>query len=205
MLLSVVADGASNVPDLSAIILSIAGGAVGAAVIGAIGALIASAFQNSREHKRWLREKRYDAYMRLLRLADTTTSAAKELANGATPSGDRLTHMRSELLVISAQFMTIVADVNVLGNPEAENRANALVNAITEYRTDPAKENEATTARARELFVTAIRGDIGIPRTERLNRRVVRRYLRFRLASLQKKLDRKMAQEQNRRESGTAS
>jgi hypothetical protein len=45
-------------------------GALGAAVIGVIGAAAGALIQSRREHKKWLREKRYDAYLDLLRQVD---------------------------------------------------------------------------------------------------------------------------------------
>jgi hypothetical protein len=57
-------------PAVLATVLNIAGGAVGAALIGLTGAWVGSALQRRAEHARWVRERRYEANLRVLQLLD---------------------------------------------------------------------------------------------------------------------------------------
>jgi len=64
-------------------LVSLLVGALGASLIGLVGAWIGAAFQSRREHKRWVREQRLEVYRALLAVADnaqegimSTTSTA---------------------------------------------------------------------------------------------------------------------------------
>jgi hypothetical protein len=75
MILQAVPVAASTTPDLATILLSIGGGAVGAALIGLAGAIYGAWLANKREHKKWIRERRFEACQELVSGADFMNAA----------------------------------------------------------------------------------------------------------------------------------
>lgn len=94
-------------------VLSLLVGALGAAVLGLIGAAI----QARREHSKWLREKRYDAHLAFLVLVDRhttnaklqegpkTKAAVKEALEGLNESVSAISLLGPESLLTAARLL----------------------------------------------------------------------------------------------------
>jgi hypothetical protein len=188
MFLALNVDPGTSTPDLGAILLSIGGGAVGAALIGVAGALIANAAQGSIEHRRWLREKRYECYLNLLKATDTVMRTIHVLSSGNVHAQNR-SSLRDELLLSGSKLQDSAAEVAVLGNPEASMRGILLIEAIVDLPSPPTPDQSAVVGTAREAFVDAVRRDIGIPNSESVLRFFKRRALERRLKGLSKRLE----------------
>lgn len=100
------ADEASGTPALDptvVVLLSIFGGALLTAVAGALGAF----YQNRREHARWLRERRYEAYVQVLTLMDDVENLARQgqaaAAEGET-GAERLKDLIRQVRGVSARL-----------------------------------------------------------------------------------------------------
>jgi len=65
--------------DFAKLVLTV----LGTLVVAIIGAVVASLVQGSREHKTWLREKRYDAYLRMMKIIDDVARERSRQGGGS--------------------------------------------------------------------------------------------------------------------------
>ncbi len=73
--------------DLAAIV----GGALGGALVTAVGGFVGAAIQTRRDHQRWVREKRYEAYVKaygLTKAFDLNASKLKKLTQAGKKAND---------------------------------------------------------------------------------------------------------------------
>ncbi len=115
-------------PTLLAV-LSIFGGA---ALTGLVG-FIAAAIERRREHEKWVREKRYEAYVSALTLSAAMNSLADESAQMAETSAseDRKILLRERLTSLSEKAFEAAAPFAVLGPESVDVLLVQLTNAPT--------------------------------------------------------------------------
>nr|WP_315267309.1 hypothetical protein [Microbacterium lemovicicum] len=124
-------------------ILSIFGGAALTAGAGAVGA----ALQSRREHARWKRERRYEAYVAMIRFMDDvrTYNESKSLdsvpvarlraamAKLARPKPDIIEHAQEAIeaaVTITNRQREVLAPILLLGPDSVVAAAKAVVNAM---------------------------------------------------------------------------
>lgn len=115
-------------PTLLAI-LSIFGGAVVAGFFGFFGAWV----QGRREHTRWIREQRLDAYLKLVALHNEITSA--EIARAALRPDSKAgsnEYVNNLLVGLSERFPAAVAPLAILGPGPVNEAAEAVMGAFNE-------------------------------------------------------------------------
>ena len=133
-------------------LLSLLVGALGAALIGLLGAWI----QSRREHSRWVREQRLDAYRTLLQLVDRVT-VHEVSAPGTLTKEDRET---------IAGLLEGLAAVRLVGPDLVLEAAQTMMHTAVEI-TDPEPDADelalqAAHDRARDSFVTSAQKELGI-------------------------------------------
>jgi hypothetical protein len=122
-------------------------GAVGAALIGLFGAWI----QSRREHSRWVRERRYDAYLSFLVLNDKHTSESRL---NVGPKNDKQIAVAVEPLSIA------ISTISLLGPERALDAARVLRDAaVKEISTG---KNQPEYPKARVAYVVSVRKVLGI-------------------------------------------
>ncbi len=116
--------------ELAIALLSIFGGAGLATLGGLIGAWI----QGRREHARWVREKRYEAYIEWTTLMNYIEAAEIGLNSirPETPKEVRESVVQDQL-ALTKRFPSAVAPLNLLG-PEAVSDAASEVMGMTAQR-----------------------------------------------------------------------
>ena len=113
-------------PTLLAL-LSIFGGALLAAVAGLIGAWI----QSRREHRAWLREKRFEAFVSVRVLMRTLHRYVSDRKQGEADGDDaRATAARHALLGLQDSLAETMAPMVILGPTSVHEAGIALTNAI---------------------------------------------------------------------------
>lgn len=158
---------ASGADDVGAVVLAVFS-IIGGALLTAVAALIGAAIQNRREHAKWVREKRYDAFIQIrhqharMRLLDETL---QELEDEEEPPAGSLAaerrvqqtkDTRANLTKLREDLAEATAALSVLGPDAVATAANEAFEAewIADERSDAA---------AAEL-ISAMRKALGLPR-----------------------------------------
>lgn len=152
-------------PTLQAL-LAIFGGALIAALAGLAGAAI----QGRREHKRWLRERRYEAFVRayaLIKGFDLNTSKQKKIAArllSASETDGReeedLKTLQDEADALFGTVTTELAPILVLGPASVAQRAIEMQLAYEAGDSDAQQ-------RAESSFILASQKALAVPRQQR--------------------------------------
>jgi hypothetical protein len=135
--------------DVWKIVVSLAGGAVSAAVLGLIGAWIG----RRSEHKKWLREERLDAYRDYLQTLETYASIFRVDA-----PWDQVT-----IKSLAEDLMGKAAGVLLLGPEPVADAAMEMRTVIAESYDENKKDDAAESLReARATFTVAARKALNI-------------------------------------------
>lgn len=131
-------------------------GAFGAASLTVVGGLIGVWIQSVRDHRRWLRERRFEAYLDFIidmsKLSDLATTKV-DARNAAS--------VKQKLEAWSEQIRRSSEAVSVLG-PIAVNAAGQdWMGAARKLATDNSESNRAAMNRGRWRFLIAVGKEIG--------------------------------------------
>ncbi len=142
-------------PTLLAL-LSIFGGVSITVLAGFIGAWI----QGRREHAKWLREKRYEAYVTFLAHSDKTTDIAEKIAKALKAKQfDTASRLVDEMELDSKSRPEAVGAVLILGGSGVQDATKLLVRQIVR---SPAEVDFAAVRQARSRLVLAMREVLGV-------------------------------------------
>ncbi|MCA0215946.1 MAG: hypothetical protein LCH43_01175 [Actinobacteria bacterium] len=142
-------------------LLSLVVGAFGAAVIGVVGALLGAWIQSRREHSRWLRELRVEAYGEFLRLVNLMPSLAP--TGGKEPSVWHITG-EANLAAFHRDQMNAVSTIALLGPEDVEKAAYALLVVGDLYFAALQGEGETPPEIAQRIFVTSRSAFVSVSR-----------------------------------------
>lgn len=151
-------------PTLLAVLSSLSGVAITAAA-GFIGAWI----QGRREHQKWLRDQRYEAFVRLLVLMRSIVAARKEMhhlsekiqeakskgvpLNESTAA--EFTAFRQRFDETAERFGEVAAPMRLLGTSGVDSTLNAQVPLLI-------GDDEAKASEAEKAIVAAMRKAVGV-------------------------------------------
>lgn len=147
----------------------------GAAGVTAIAGFALAIWQSKRDHARWLRERRYDGFTRLLAIADrysryraegvALVARSQELqtavAGGDASVGAELNELE-EMMVRNLEKVTPLADeiIDVVAALEILGPADAL-EAMNMF-TDKIEGEDADAEDAKDEYIEAVRKSLGI-------------------------------------------
>jgi hypothetical protein len=150
------------------VLLTIFGGALIAAVAGLLGAML----QGRREHKRWLRERRFEAFVRafaLLKAFDLNASKQKRIAaamraDSETADADalRIEQLQTEADQLYTSVAAELAPIIVLG-------PNAVTERALEIQFAYEANDKTARGRAEAAFIEAAQRVLKVPTPERLS------------------------------------
>ncbi|MEF3403947.1 hypothetical protein [Agromyces sp. CCNWLW203] len=148
----------------------------GAVIVSAIVSIALAGWQSKRDHARWLRERRYDGFTRVVALADrfarhraagVVMMARVAELEAAVAAGDASVaeerHDLSESIAsnleqvrpIQDELTDVVAALEILG-------PNDLLDALNGFTDTMAGEDADAAAQAKEAFVLAVRRTLKI-------------------------------------------
>lgn len=143
----------------------------GAAGVTAIAGALLAVWQSRRDHARWVRERRYDGFTRILALAERSARIREEGmelmersavvraayesgdVDAGAEAGDLAEQMERNLELvrpIEAELMDVAATLEVLGPNHVIEALNALSDTYT-------KGDPEATENAKDAFVIAVR------------------------------------------------
>ncbi|MGH3040267.1 MAG: hypothetical protein ACRDNG_00740 [Gaiellaceae bacterium] len=131
-------------------LLALLVGAFGAAILTVIGGLIGAWIQSIREHRKWLRERRLDAYLEFMTSMSRVTRLAEE-----TPTLENAERVLAELHALEDPMLASGDAVSILG-PRAVNAAGQdWIGAATAFAKDRSEANRDALRRGRWRFLIA--------------------------------------------------
>ena len=122
-----------------------------------VGGFVGAWIQSRREHRKWLRERRFDAYVEILTLHNEIQAASIALASlppGATP--EQRSHVLDVHTTLAKSFPAAVVPLSVLGPQVVTDAGGRVIAAIN------AKDRDAVSAAETALLVE-MRKAVGIP------------------------------------------
>lgn len=159
-----VAEAAAAIDPTMLALLSIFGGAALTVGAGFLGAWI----QSRREHEKWLREQRYEAFVRALVLIRDARSLARQLTHllgrvaEGSPEGEArnrlvadLTDVKKRAIESRDRVNAAAAPISILGPSTVEQAMNAFVPSL-------ASGDEAATQRAELTLVESMRTALSV-------------------------------------------
>ncbi|MDQ1218142.1 hypothetical protein [Microbacterium arborescens] len=139
-------------------------GVIVTVLVGLFGAWV----QSRREHARWVREQRFEAYVRVRaiitrleytdadhKLADLRRGADDHDLESARQRLSEVDDYKEALLTIRADFFDATVPLTILGPASVDDATTALLDAMN-------RENEAEINAAKKLLVTEMRKALGV-------------------------------------------
>lgn len=160
-----VAEAAATIDPTALALLSIFGGVAITVIGGFIGAWI----QGRREHRKWLRDQRYEAFVRLLVLMRGIVSTGKSLnrlieeVNEAAAKGEQpkastvaaLNGLQKKVDETFERFGEVAAPMRLLGSSNVDSTLDAHVPLLID-------DDETKAQEAEKAIVAAMRKAVGI-------------------------------------------
>ncbi|MEI3867311.1 hypothetical protein V6S02_09495 [Microbacterium sp. CCNWLW134] len=131
---------------------------VGAALTLVAG-IVGSRFQAMSEHKKWLRERRFDTYVAFATYTDNATELIEQVRSGRDAIGSEKFKISDELhaerKALSAKKNEVFAPLTLLGPKSVSDAAKGFIDALGEF--PPDKSTKEKVSKARKEYMEAMR------------------------------------------------